>query len=57
MIESLAEEVRFWEYMVREFRDTQPLTEYQRMTEALALAEYKLEQQILQNMKTRAISH
>jgi len=46
--ESLEEEVCFWQYMVEEYQDRQSLPEYRRMTEALALAEYKLEKRLLE---------
>lgn len=46
MIEALQEEVRFWEYMVSEYQDRESLPEYRRITEALALAEFKLEKKL-----------
>ena len=45
-ITALMEEVNFWRYMVEEYKNRQYMPEYRRITEALALAEYKLEMQL-----------
>ena len=58
MIEELHREIRFWRYMAEEFKDRQTLLEYKRITRALALAEARLEQQLVsaEDRKTRRIS-
>lgn len=50
MIQALQEEVSFWRYMVKEYQDRQDLPEYRRIAEALALAEYKLNKRLQEEL-------
>ena len=47
-ITALMEEVNFWRYMVKEYENRTYMPEYKRITDALALAEYKLEQRLME---------
>ena len=42
-VTALMEEVNFWRYMVKEYENRKYMPEYSRITEALELAELKLE--------------